>query len=58
MSKGEHMSQIIIAEGGNPYTTITLASDVAQPAMDAANDMVRVMEKMSDAKLPVVMCMA
>jgi hypothetical protein len=48
------MSQIIIVEEGKPCATVVLAPDVGQPAMEAVNDMVRVIEKMSGARLPIV----
>jgi len=47
------MSQIIIVEERKPIATVILASDIGQPAMEAVNDMICVIEKMSGAKLPV-----
>lgn len=39
---------------GSPNATVVLAPDVGPSATEAAHDMVRVIEKMSGAKLPVV----
>ena len=48
------MSQITIVEERKPIATIVLASDIGQPAMEAVDDMICVIEKISGAKLPVV----
>jgi len=50
------MSQNIITlvQNGNSHATIVLAPDIGQRAAEAVDDMVRVIEKMSGAKLPVV----
>lgn len=50
------MSQKIITlvQNGNSRSTVVLAPDIGQYAMEAVDDMVRVIEKMSGAKLPVV----
>ena len=48
------MSQIIIVEGKTPHATIVIASDIGHPAMEAVDDMINVIEKMSGAKLPIV----
>ncbi|MDQ1327644.1 MAG: hypothetical protein QG641_927 [Candidatus Poribacteria bacterium] len=48
------MSQITIVEEGKSIATIVLASDIGQTAIEAVNDMIYVIEKMSGAKLPIV----
>ncbi|HIE26073.1 TPA: hypothetical protein EYP66_02170 [Candidatus Poribacteria bacterium] len=50
------MSQKIITlvRNGNSQATLVLATDIGQHATAAVDDMVRVIEKMSGAKLPVV----
>ena len=50
------MSQNIITfvQNGNSHATVVLAPDIGQRATEAVDDMVRVIEKMSGAKLPVV----
>jgi hypothetical protein len=45
---------ITLVQNGNAYATVVLAPDIGHHATEAVNDMVRVIEKMSGAKLPVV----
>ncbi|MBM3241416.1 hypothetical protein FJZ31_34480 [Candidatus Poribacteria bacterium] len=45
---------ITLVQNGNAHATVVLAPDIGQHATEAVNDMARVLEKMSGAKLPVV----
>jgi len=44
---------ITLVQNGNSRATVVLATNIGQPATEAVDDMVRVIEKMSGATLPV-----
>ncbi len=47
-------SQVTLVENGNPHATVIVAPDIGQYAEESVSDMLRVIEKMSGATLPVI----